>query len=112
MDAFDNWAHAGAHEGRCDSCEADVLVATYPRNRAAPNYGRMPTMELCWICSNVVGVNAAEYPDQHPNHQLIRPVLGALSFMFYELRKPKKPRKPRQPRKPKRVEIHEMTRRT
>jgi hypothetical protein len=112
MEAFDDWAHARAHEGRCDSCDADVLVATYPRNTFAPDYNRKPTMELCWICTNVVGVNAAEYPNQHPHHQIIKPVLGALSFVFYELRKPKKPRKQRQGRRIKKVELHEMTRRT
>jgi hypothetical protein len=95
---YEAWC-AKAHAGSCASCNAEVLVFSYPRNPASYLAARNPTMDLCFICSSVAGANAAEYPDQHPHHaSTVGPIIGAISLLLNELKPPKKPRKPKTPK--------------
>jgi hypothetical protein len=96
MRKFDIWA-AKAHEGQCCNCNVEGLVFSYDRNNNSSRFVTDgPKMELCYVCASIIGANAAEYPEQHPYHdKVVLPILGAISLLLYEIRKPKKPAKPR-----------------
>lgn len=104
MTKYDLWA-GKARKGECCNCRVDGLVFDYDRSNFSSRYATDGTkMPLCYICCTVVGVNAQEYPEQHPYHDsVVAPIIGAISLLLQEIRRPKKPSKPRQPKLMKRT---------